>query len=320
MITENKIYAVVVSYNGETLIRQCLNSLKNGNTPVNIVVVDNASEDNTIKIIESDFPGIELRKSETNRGFGHANNIGIKYAYDNAASHIFLLNQDAWVEPDTIEKLISAGKENPEFFVLSPVHLNKDGNGFDRGFMQYALPPFCENFFFEMYTSSLKRLYSTSFVNAAAWLMSREAIGSIGFFDPLFFHYGEDRDYCNRVLFHNKKIGIVTDSTIYHSREATSGSKKIVWQELKRNINHNYFLRLIELKKPYQQISQLCFQYTADLIFALLKNCLRLRFYKALTDFLTLCRLLFDIPAINRHRKECIKTGEAFVWSVGLNE
>ena len=319
-MTENKIYAVIVSYNGEALIRQCLNSLKDSNISVNIVVVDNASEDNTIKIIESDFPGIVLCKSETNRGFGYANNIGIKYAYDNAASHIFLLNQDARIEPDTIEKMISAGKENPDFFVLSPVHLNKEGNGFDRGFMQYALPPFCENFFFEGYTSSLKRLYSTTFVNAAAWLMSRETISIIGFFDPLFFHYGEDRDYCNRVLFHKKKIGIVSDSKIYHSRKTTSGRKKSAWLELKRSINRNYFLRLIELKKPDQHMSQLCFQYVADLIFSSLKNCLRLRFYKALTDFLTLCRLLGDIPAIIRNRKECSKKGEAFVWSIRLNE
>jgi GT2 family glycosyltransferase len=316
-VAENKIYAVIVSFNGETLIRQCLNSLRKSSVPVSIVVVDNASDDDTVKIIETDFPEVVLFKSAKNNGFGHANNIGIKYAYDNGASNILLLNQDAWTNTDTIEKMISAGKENPEYLVLSPVHLNKDGSGFDSGFMQYALPPFCENFFYDMYSSSHKRLYSTTFVNAAAWLMSRETISSIGFFDPLFFHYGEDRDYCNRVLFHKKMIGIVSDSVIYHSRETTSGRKKNSLQELKISINRNYFLRLIELKKADQPFSTLCIHYAADLFLSSLKNCLRLRLTKSLTDFLTMFRLLGDIPAIIRHRKECSKTGESYVWSIG---
>lgn len=315
-MTENRIYAVIVSYNGETLIKQCLNSLNNSYVHVNIVVVDNASEDSTVKIIQSEFPKTKLFISAINEGFGHANNIGMKYAYGNNASHIFLLNQDAVVEPDTIEKLVAAQESNPEFFIISPVHLNKAGSGFDRGFMQYALPPFCENFFFDMFYSGRGKVYSTTFVNAAAWMISREAISDIGFFDPLFFHYGEDRDYCNRILFHNKKIGILSDSIIYHSREMATRKNKNTKQKLKIDINRNYFLKLIELKNLAQPVLKQSFVYTADLLLSSLKNLLRFRFYMALTDILTVCKMLGDIPVILRHRKECSIVGEAFEWSI----
>jgi GT2 family glycosyltransferase len=315
-VSESKIYAIIVTYNGETLIKQCLTSLRNSNTSVNIVVVDNASEDSSVNIIESDFPEAILFKSATNSGFGHANNIGIKYAYENYASYILLLNQDAIVEADTIKKLVEASRQNPEYYIMSPVHMNKSGTGFDRGFMQYALPPFCENFFSDMFFSPRGKVYSTTFVNAAAWMIRREAISDIGFFDPLFFHYGEDRDYCNRLLFHNKKIGILSDSIIYHSRETTAGSRKSSMQTLRSDIYRNYFLRLIELKNLARPVSKQCFVYSADLILSSLKNCLRLRLYKALTDILTICKMLGDLRTIVRHRKECSTIGQSFGWSI----
>ena len=57
------------------------------------------------------------------------------------------------------------------------------------------------------------------FVNAAAWLISKDCLSVIGGFDPLFFHYGEDENYCQRARFHNIKIGIANFALIKHDRE-----------------------------------------------------------------------------------------------------
>jgi GT2 family glycosyltransferase len=214
--------------------------------------------------------------------------------------------------------LVDVSEQNPDYYILSPVHLNKEGRDFDPGFMQYALPPFCTNWFFDLFSSSEKDLYSTTFVNAAAWLIKRDTVSQIGFFDPLFFHYGEDKDYCNRILFHNKKIGIVTNSVIHHSREKVEGNKKRVLPVLKNEINRNYFLRLIELKRLDKTFSKLCIVYSAGLLFSSVKNILKIRFYKSLTDILTLGKLLYDIPAIISHRKECRKSGETFMAGIDL--
>jgi GT2 family glycosyltransferase len=317
-VSENKLYAIIVTYNGERLIRQCLESLKNSSFPVNIVIIDNASEDSTVAVIESDFPDAVLFKSDRNLGFGNANNIGIKYAYENNADNIFLLNQDAWVEPDTIQKLVETSIQNPDYYVLSPVHLNKDGTDFDKGFSQYAQPPFCENWFFDLFSSTKKELYSTTFVNAAAWLIKRNTINQIGFFDPLFFHYGEDKDYCNRILFHNKKIGIATSSKINHARELIIEKRNSIILSLKKEINKNYFVLLIELKRLDLALPKLCLSFSFGLFYSFIKKILTLRFYKALIDILTICKLLSDIPVIVSHRKECYQTGEIFIQSINL--
>jgi GT2 family glycosyltransferase len=314
-VSENKLYAIIVTYNGERLIKKCLESLKKNSFPVNIVIVDNASEDNTVAIIEAGFPDAVLFKSDRNLGFGNANNIGIKYAYENNADYVFLLNQDAWVEPDTIQKLIDVSVQNPDYYVLSPVHLNKDGTDFDKGFTQYAQPPFCENWFFDLFSSTKKELYSSTFINAAAWLIKRDTISQIGFFDPLFFHYGEDRDYCNRILFHKKKIGIAADSIIHHARKITE-NKKGGRSSLKKDINKNYFRILIEMKRPDDPFTKLCMIYSSGLFYSSFKNFLKFRFHSTLIDVLTLCRLLNDIPTIARHRKECCKEGATFMQSI----
>jgi GT2 family glycosyltransferase len=62
-------------------------------------------------------------------------------------------------------------------------------------------------------------LYELPFVNAAAWLIPRKVFFDVGGFDPIFFHYGEDTNYCQRILFHNYKIGVLSQAFILHDRE-----------------------------------------------------------------------------------------------------
>src|SRR6476469_8833405 len=117
------IFTIIVTYNGSKWIDKCLGSVLNSTVPVRIIVVDNASSDDTPKKIRNGFPEVDLIESPFNSGVCKANNIGIKKAYDLGATHFFLLNQDAWVERDTIEKLVVHQRENREYAVLSPLHL-----------------------------------------------------------------------------------------------------------------------------------------------------------------------------------------------------
>ena len=96
-----KIFAIVITYNGQKWYDRCFGSLSASETPVEIVVVDNASSDDTVGFIKERFPGVHLIESKENLGFAKANNIGIRYALDNDADFVFLLNQDAWIEKDT---------------------------------------------------------------------------------------------------------------------------------------------------------------------------------------------------------------------------
>ena len=99
--------AIVVTYNGETVVEKCLNSLRNSHLPVTVVIIDNASTDSTVEIVKQHFKEMTLIQCRKNLGFGRANNIGLKWALENDANFVFLINQDAWVKPETIGVVIS---------------------------------------------------------------------------------------------------------------------------------------------------------------------------------------------------------------------
>jgi GT2 family glycosyltransferase len=209
------IYVVIVTYNGEKWISRCLNSL----TKYKIIVIDNNSQDDTLNIIESNFKDVGLIKSDKNIGFGAANNIGIKQALNKGADYIFLINQDVYVKPDTISNLISLHQKNPNYGIISPIHLDGKGEQIDYNFSTYLNANNCENFLSDLYLKKTKEIYHTAFINAACWMISKDCLQKVGLFDDLFFHYGEDRNYCQRVIYHGFKIGIYASETILHDRE-----------------------------------------------------------------------------------------------------
>ena len=101
-----KVYSIVVTYNGEQCITKCLQSLRESTQPSEVILIDNASSDQTVAFVRMHFPEVRVITQSCNLGFGAANNIGIRIALNEGADYLFLLNQDAWVTPDCIEKLI----------------------------------------------------------------------------------------------------------------------------------------------------------------------------------------------------------------------
>ncbi|GAA4268008.1 glycosyltransferase family 2 protein [Hyunsoonleella aestuarii] len=210
-----KVFVVIASYNGVSWIKDCLDSLNLSEVPVFTIVVDNNSSDTTVDVIETNFPNVTILKQNENLGFGKANNLGISHALKLGADYVLLLNQDAKIRPSTIKSLINAGKNYQEYGVLSPIHLNWDGNNLEHYFSKFALnnPNFYSDFVLE---KKLKSVYEAPFVNAACWLLKRNILEVVGGFDPVFFHYGEDNNYCQRVQYHGFKIGIVPNCFIEH--------------------------------------------------------------------------------------------------------
>lgn len=209
-----KVCTIIVSYNFEKWLHTCLLSLRNSSIISTVLVIDNASSDKTCDIISKEFPEVILLRNQKNLGFGKANNIGMRYALDNNFDYIFLLNQDAWVEPDTIEKLIKASTENPEFGIISPIHLNGTGEKLDFGFSDYSGLRSKED------TANLpNKITSCKFINAAMWFIPISVVKKVGGFAPIFPHYGEDVNYGQRVRNEQYKIGFVKDAFAYHDRE-----------------------------------------------------------------------------------------------------
>lgn len=221
-----KVIVVIVTYNGMQWLDKCLSSC----IGYEVVVVDNNSNDGTVNFIKKKYPKVKLFCQETNLGFGQANNIGISYAVNKGADYVFLLNQDAYLGEKTIEKLIEVHSFNQEFAILSPIHLNGQGLHFDDKFFKYLVKS--KSFVLDALNGSLKKVYGLPFVNAAAWLLPTTTLKVIGGFDPVFFHYGEDDNYCQRVVYHGFMIGVAPHVNIFHDRE-NRGLKGVLTQKEK---------------------------------------------------------------------------------------
>lgn len=211
-----KVVAVIVTYNGSKWIKSCLQSLVESTLSPEIIVVDNASKDDTIEIVSRHFPTVQLISSKINLGFGQANNKGIQAALEQEPNYVFLLNQDAKVAPDTIEKLVQTAELNGAYGLISPFHLNYDGTELEGYFNNFIIGQDSTTYISDLYFSKLEKIYPVRFIHAAAWLMSKECIHKVGGFNPLFFHYFEDNDYVNRANHYGYKAGFVPDAIVYH--------------------------------------------------------------------------------------------------------
>ena len=215
------VFAIIATYNGADWIEKCLSSLEQSTLHPTIIVIDNGSTDLTKTIINENFNNVQLIESKENLGFGQANNLGLKIAMENKCDYAFLLNQDAWVEIDTLNDLVEAFKSKPKLGILSPIHLNELGDAIDIFFLDYLKKSDVGNYLQSQILNKKDSsiIIDTNFVNAAAWLISVNCIKNIGDFDPIFFHYGEDRNYAQRAIYHGFEIGIHLHSKIFHDRE-----------------------------------------------------------------------------------------------------
>ena len=239
MPTIAKIFVIIVTYKGHKWYERCFTSIRNSEYPVQTIVIDNASNDGTVEYIREHFPEIHLIESKENLGFGRANNIGMRYALDHGCDYVFLLNQDTWVERDSIGELVKIHEKYPEYGVLSPMHVTADKKGLyieiEDGKTDHA-----NSLLSDCYFQSLKDVYTFKYINAAAWLMTRKTLEKVGGFDPLFVHYAEDDNYLSRMEYHGIKLGLCPAIMIVHDHQKTINP----FEEKELNIRANQSLLL----------------------------------------------------------------------------
>lgn len=264
-----EVLVIIVTFNGMPWIKRCLDSCR----AYPVLVIDNASEDDTVSFVKSNFKEVTIIESKSNLGFGQANNLGISKALQWGVERVFLLNQDAYLKNQSLEYLVKEQQQKPEYGILSPIHLNGTGTALDQQFFKHVKGNSPNSFKDSYNKDDTACIHDVKFVNAAGWLVNRACLEMVGGFDPIFFHYGEDDNYCQRVRYHGMKVGVYTGSFILHDREERD--KSVI---KKGSLDYWIWLER-RLKKKYADINetglitmrQLLYKRSKSLISSLLK-------------------------------------------------
>lgn len=289
MTKKADILVIIVSYNFERWMDKCLGSLHASSMPVDVVVIDNASSDNTVSRIRNEYPWVHLIANKDNLGFGKANNIGLSLALSLSYKAVFLLNQDAWIEADVIKLLHQISEANPTYGILSPKHMTGKGDKLDPGFAHY------------IHQSALSATdntpIATPFINAAIWYLPTEVVKAVGGFSPLFYHYGEDKDYVNRLHFHGYKVGYIDTIRGYHDREYRPVTRE-------KYLRTEFVYHLSEYANPHRSMWG---GFAYSVLAGIKKSCLSLcrgKFADALAYLKISLRLLCKSREVLRVRKQ----------------
>jgi N-acetylglucosaminyl-diphospho-decaprenol L-rhamnosyltransferase len=217
------VTAIVVTYNGLPWIERCLESLDGYET----IVVDHGSTDGTLELVLERFQQARLIEQE-NLGLGAGFNRGMRAAPD--GDYCLLINSDAWVVGDAVERLARFAAEHPRAAVVGPRLLNPDGSlqrsvrGFptlwrlatEYLFLRKLAPR--SRAFNAFYAGGFEhdRVREVDFLMAACLLVRREATEEVGLFDERYFMFSEEVDWCYRFRKAGWSVVFVPDAEVVH--------------------------------------------------------------------------------------------------------
>jgi GT2 family glycosyltransferase len=192
----SRLTIIIVNYNGETLLKPCLDSVlsqKKFFSNFNIIVVDNASEDNSLSVLNHYLNDIELIKNKKNVGFSAAHNQLIPQL---KTDYMWLLNTDTLFEHtiDVFNPILNYLDKHPNVSGLSPKLLNTDGSLQSQGGG------------LNQWVYHAKKTRKVSFLCGAALFIRTQFFLEIGGFDNRLFFYNDDFDFAKQSKRHKKKL------------------------------------------------------------------------------------------------------------------
>ena len=222
-----KLSIVIVSFNTERILEKCLQSIfkegKNLADEFEILVVDNASSDASVAMIEKKFPQIKLIRNKENLGFSKAVNQGLKQAKGETA---LLLNSDTYLTENCLKKLLSF-EQAVRPAIIGARLLNPDGTvqpsvfklpTVGRAIQEYWLG---KKGYFSKYAPPGNSPVEVEAIVGGVMLISREILNRIGLLDERYFMYFEDLDYCRRVRQKGFKVYYLPEAEIIHEHGAS---------------------------------------------------------------------------------------------------
>jgi len=216
---------IILNYNGSMYLANCLGSvLKSSYDPFEIVLVDNASTDDSISIVKELFKDdrIVIIRNSSNMGFAEGNNVGAEYV---RGDYLVFLNNDTKVEPRWLEELVKVMESDPKIGAAQSklLMLNHDGRIIDS-----------TGDFVDFYGVAIQRDLGEEDVGqhenveevfsarGASMIVRHNVLKQVGGFDPDFVLGCEDIDLCWRIRLRGYKVVYVPWSVVFHRGHGTS--------------------------------------------------------------------------------------------------
>ncbi|MDO8498846.1 MAG: glycosyltransferase family 2 protein [bacterium] len=213
---------IIPSWNGLKHLRKCLPSISSQTLRgVEVIVVDNGSEDSSVSYIKKSFPKFKVIELSENLGFAKAVNLGIKESH---GKYIILINNDTKLQEKAIEYLVKAANNHPEIGFVASKMLNFFKSGVINAVGGYIDAVGHANNL-GMGVKDTKRFNKAGYVFIATGgggLFKREVFDKVGLFDEDYFAYMEDVDLCFRAQLAGFKGWYEPKAIIYHVHKATS--------------------------------------------------------------------------------------------------
>lgn len=301
------ISVILVSYNTAQMSVEALDSLfaSQGDFALEVFLVDNASKDDSVQVIKKAYPNITLIENKENVGFGRANNQVLDFA---KGEYILLLNTDAFVQAETLEKTIQYMQIHPRCGVLGVKLLGRNGE----------LQPSCRYFPtpFNLFAGrvGLHRLLPTikmvddtdwnssltqdcDWVPGCYYLVRKSVIDQVGLFDPLYFLYSEEVDHCYATKKAGWEVTYFADATVVHIGGESAKTDHVISQKNRQVNRLRLESELLYFRKNHGllgMINHILLTHLADL-YDLIKNLVRLKGLNSVVDTVKSFALIWQV-------------------------
>ncbi|MBW7991968.1 MAG: glycosyltransferase family 2 protein [Planctomycetes bacterium] len=240
-----KLSIIIVSWNVREDLLRCMRSIKENEPSCDfeVIIVDNASTDDTVNMIKKSFSEVKLITNQQNRGFAAANNQAIELSQ---GEYVLLLNPDTILHPKSLDILVKFMDSNEDMGACGPKLLNADGSTQDsvRRFPSFrgALHRHTVFKFVGIFKGEYRKWVMYDFKNdkqrdvdqvmGAALMVKRSVTEQVGLMDERFFMYYEEVDLCYRIKQAGWRIVFIPEAVITHIGGGSSGqipvSKRIM--------------------------------------------------------------------------------------------
>ncbi|MFC5284761.1 glycosyltransferase family 2 protein [Pedobacter alpinus] len=222
---------ITVNFNQPQATIELLNALKKHDSfNFELILVDNASDENHEATFKNIFPSLTFIRSKVNLGFAGGNNLGINVAKGN---YIFLLNNDTEIPNNCLSTLVAQFEEDKNIGLLSPLILYYD----DKSIIQYAgYTPLnyltARNAQIGQYEKNIGQYghitNETGFCHGAAVMCRKEDLEKAGLMDENYFLYYEELDWCEKFKKIGKTINFTGKTFIYHKESISVGKESAI--------------------------------------------------------------------------------------------